>query len=157
MRHAKSSWKFDELSDHARPLNARGKRAAKAVGQVLHARSIFPKTIWSSDSTRTRETARRLIDQTVDIFVEYFDGFYHSGANNVLYLSAEKGEPEDGPLMLLGHNPGWEELVYFFAGSSHRMPTGACAVLTRVDDKADWLSPDAWRLQELILPRDLEA
>ena len=157
MRHAKSSWKFEDLSDHARPLNGRGKRAAKAVGQVLHAKSIFPQTVWSSDSSRTRETANRLIGKTADIFVEYFDGFYHAGANNVLYLCAEKGEPLNGPLMLLGHNPGWEELVYLFAGSSHRMPTGACAVLRRTDDKAEWLSPEAWRLQELILPRDLEA
>ena len=156
MRHAKSSWKFDDLSDHARPLNGRGKRAAKAVGQVLRARALFPKTIWSSDSTRTRETARRLIDDTPDVFVEYLDGFYHAGANNILYLCTEKGEPVSGPLMLLGHNPGWEELVYHFGGSSRRMPTGACAIFKRVDEKVEWLNPDAWRLADLILPRDLE-
>ena len=74
----------------------------------------------------------------------------------MLYLCQERGEPEKGPLMLVGHNPGWEELVYYFSGSSRRMPTGACAIFNRMDENADWLSPKAWKLQELILPRDLE-
>lgn len=156
MRHAKSSWKFDDLTDHQRPLNGRGRRAAKAVGQVLRARSLFPDTIWSSDSMRTRETAARLIDKLEEPEIEFLDGFYHAGANNVLYLCNERGKPDAGALMLLGHNPGWEELVYYFGGSSRRMPTGACAVFTRVDADTDWLSPKAWRLQDLILPRDLE-
>ena len=156
MRHAKSSWKFDDLSDHDRPLNGRGRRAAKAVGQVLRARSLFPKTLWSSDSTRTRETASYLLGKDQHTEAEYLSGFYHAHANNVLYLCHERGEPEDGPLMLLGHNPGWENLVYHFGGSAHRMPTGACAVFKRAEAKVDWLDPKAWRLKDLILPRDLE-
>ena len=156
MRHAKSSWKFDDLSDHQRPLNTRGREAAKVVGQVLKAKSLTPQTIWSSDSMRTRETVSRLFPDLENKDVDYLDGFYHSSANNVLYLCQERGEPNDGPLILVGHNPGWEELVYYFSGSSRRMPTGACAIFKRIDEKADWLSPGAWKLQELILPRDLE-
>jgi phosphohistidine phosphatase len=156
MRHAKSSWNFDDLSDHQRPLNGRGRKAAKKIGQVLRAKSLFPQTIWSSDSTRTRETVSRLLGDAKGLDAAYLKGFYHAGANNVLYLCQERGEPKTGPLMLVGHNPGWEELVYYFTGTSRRMPTGACAIFRRIDDKADWLSPEAWKLQELILPRDLE-
>ena len=156
MRHAKSSWNFDDLSDHQRPLNGRGRKAAKRMGQVLRAKELFPNIIWSSDSTRTRETVSRLIDQVELSEIKYLDGFYHAGANKVLYLCQERGEPDTNTLMLTGHNPGWEELVYYFSGLSRRMPTGACAVFKRVDEEAPWLSSEAWKLNELLLPRDFE-
>jgi phosphohistidine phosphatase len=156
MRHAKSSWKFDDLSDHQRPLNGRGRRAAKAVGGALRARDLLPVIVWSSDSTRTRETVAKLIPDSHAADIEFLNGFYHSSANNILYMCTERGEPENGPLMLLGHNPGWEDLFFHFADISRRMPTGACAVFKRTGVNIDWLDGKAWRLQDLILPRDLE-
>ena len=87
---------------------------------------------------------------------EYLKGFYHAPANKVLYLCAERGEPEAGPLMLVGHNPGWEDLFYHFTGMSRRMPTGACAIFARTREKADWLAPESWRLLDYVLPRELE-
>lgn len=156
MRHAKSSWKFDDMSDHQRPLNDRGRRAAKAVGNVLRAKDIMPQNIWSSDSMRTRETAKVLLSDAPGTPIDFLEGFYHSSANNALALCAERGEPEIGPLMLLGHNPGWEDLFFYFANRARRMPTGACAVFVRSDEDGDWLDGSSWRLQDLILPRDLE-
>ncbi|NNC36306.1 MAG: hypothetical protein HKO02_02530 [Hyphomonadaceae bacterium] len=157
MRHAKSSWKFDDLSDHQRPLNGRGRRAAKTMGQVLRAKKLFPREIWSSDSARTRETVARLTGKSDDANVHYLNEFYHAGGNNILYLCQGRGEPQRGPLMLVGHNPGWEELVYYFSGSAHRMPTGACAVFNRVNDDGDWLGSESWSLRDLLLPRDFES
>lgn len=61
MRHAKSSWSHGGR-DHDRPLNDRGRRAAKAVGAVLRARKFMPDMIWSSDSARTRETVVQLFE-----------------------------------------------------------------------------------------------
>jgi len=61
MRHAKSSWADDQMSDHDRPLNDRGRRAATAMGEALTARGYAPDIIWSSDAKRTRETAMLLI------------------------------------------------------------------------------------------------
>lgn len=88
--------------------------------------------------------------------VEYLNGFYHAGANNILYLCQGRGEPQEGPLMLVGHNPGWEEMVYYFSDSALRMPTGACAIFKRLDTGGDWLDRDAWKLQDLLLPRNFE-
>ena len=154
MRHAKSSWKFENLSDHARPLNSRGRRAAKVVGDVLRGRSLMPDDIWSSDSKRTRETAAFLCGDTSGPDIRFFRDFYHALADAVLYYCAGHGEPDGDRLMLLGHNPGWEGLVVHFARHHHRMPTGACAVFTRTDTEADWLSPEAWMLADLILPKE---
>lgn len=155
MRHAKSSWDDENLSDHERPLNARGERAATAVGAALTAREIAPDIIWSSDATRTRLTALRLIRAIPGAQqVEYISGFYHASAQNVLDICEQRGEPER-PLMLLGHNPGWGALHQHFTGQFHNYPTGACSVLSRKNN-GPWLSPESWQFQDLILPRELE-
>lgn len=155
MRHAKSSWNHDGLTDHERPLNKRGQRASRDIGGVLRAKGLVPDHVLSSDSARTRETFARSFTDT-DIDPKWHSGFYHASANQVLYLCAENGEPDEGTLMLLGHNPGWEDLLFHFSGLSRRMPTGACAIFARTNAKADWLERESWRLMELLLPRDLE-
>ena len=157
MRHAKSSWADDQMSDHERPLNDRGRRAATAMGQALTARGYAPDIIWSSDAKRTRETAMLLIraipgPQTIN----YTSDFYHASVETVLSVCGKAIEP-DQPLMLLGHNPGWSELHHYFTGQPHDYPTGACTVLTRKDNGiSDWLNPAAWKFTDLILPRSLE-
>jgi len=72
----------------------------------------------------------------------------------VLTICEQRTEP-DHPLMLLGHNPGWAELHYHFTDHFHAYPTGACTVLERRND-GHWLSGKSWKLQDLILPRELE-
>jgi len=157
MRHAKSSWADENMSDHERPLNKRGDKAAIAMGQALTARGYAPDTIWSSDATRTRQTAMRLIRaipgaQTVN----YNSGFYHASAEQVLMICGKQIEP-NGKLMLLGHNPGWAALHAYFTADPRDYPTGACTVLERkYDSDGDWLDPASWRMIDFILPRELE-
>jgi len=157
MRHAKSSWSDGELTDHERPLNKRGRRAAKAMGAALTARGYAPDIIWSSDAKRTRETAMLLIRAIPGPqVINYSSEFYHASAETVLRECGKAIEP-DQPLMLLGHNPGWAALHQYFTGQFHDYPTGACTVLTRKDNgKSDWLDSAAWRFTDLILPRELE-
>ena len=87
--------------------------------------------------------------------VEYISGFYHASLEEVLAIADHKGEP-DAPLMWLGHNPGWGALHEYFSGHPHEYPTGACTVLKRVDE-GHWLSPNSWRMADLILPREIMA
>jgi len=158
MRHAKSSWSDGSLSDHERPLNDRGEKAAVAVGSALVARGYAPDTIWSSDATRTRQTAMRLIRAIPGPqVVNYNSDFYHASAEQVLAVCGKQIEP-DGKLMLLGHNPGWAALHSYFTGQPSDYPTGACTVLKRSDNRdGDWLDPASWQFIDLILPRALMA
>lgn len=156
MRHAKSSWGANVTSDHERPLNGRGRAAAAAIGGVLTAKGLIPDYIWSSDSARTRETAARLFIKPPALQTEFLPEFYHASANKVLYVCAQKGEPDGKVLMLIGHNPGWEDLFCHFTNIPRRVPTGACALYKRKNSQSDWLDPTAWHLTDYILPRDLE-
>lgn len=155
MRHAKSSWSHGE-PDHERPLNERGQHAAKAVGGVLRARKLMPDLIWSSDSERTRETVARLFGDT-EIETEFLADLYHAAANKVLYVCQSRGEPDVETLLLVGHNPGWEDLYSYFTGMARRYPTGGCTILKRIDTDTDWLDAQSWRLADFIHPRDLES
>ena len=55
-RHAKSDWATG-LSDHDRPLNARGKLDAPRMGQALNELGFQPDLIISSSAVRARTTA----------------------------------------------------------------------------------------------------
>lgn len=158
MRHAKSSWKDSSLSDHARPLNKRGKREADAVAQHLTAMGVAPDVIWASDATRTQETATRVIRiipgaQTIIKVPE----FYHASAATVLDLYAKSEEPE-GRIMLLGHNPGWNKLAEIMSNSPISMPTANCLIFKRTSNTSEnWLSPENWTLNAELRAKTLLA
>ena len=57
LRHAKSSWKQQELSDHDRPLNKRGLREAPQMGKVMRQEGLLPDIMLSSTARRERYSA----------------------------------------------------------------------------------------------------
>lgn len=155
MRHAKSSWEHGGLSDHARPLNARGRKAADCVAKTLTARGIAPDEIWSSDSARTLETAKRLIRIIPGAqSIRHIPNLYHSSAALILDIMKNKGEPDCAALMILAHNPGLSVLFEDFASRPHPFPTACCAVFKRKDD-GNWLNQDNWTLSDVLIPREL--
>jgi phosphohistidine phosphatase len=100
MRHAKSSWGDAMLSDHARPLNGRGRRSAEALGDWLREHRYLPDEILCSSSTRTRETLERL---NIDAPTQFLDSLYHASPQTMFQaLSRAKG----ACVLMLGHNPG---------------------------------------------------
>jgi phosphohistidine phosphatase len=58
LRHAKSSWKHPDVSDHERPLNKRGKRDAPRMGELLQDKHLVPDFIVSSTAKRAHSTAK---------------------------------------------------------------------------------------------------
>ena len=60
MRHAKSSWDDPAVGDHDRPLNGRGKKAAKVMAERLKSSGYKPDLVVVSSALRARETAEAL-------------------------------------------------------------------------------------------------
>ena len=156
MRHAKSSWAEGGLTDHQRTLNDRGEQAATDVGAELYARGYAPDIIWSSDSKRTRQTAMRLIRAIPGAQeVHYNPEFYQAGPEEIIRICNATPFPERN-LMLLGHNPGWEELHYYLSGQEQNFPTAGCAVYkAKTTPGGKWLTPETWRLVDFIHPKSL--
>ena len=76
MRHAKSSWNNATLSDHERPLNGRGQRAAPEMGQQLAKAPYNLERAYVSDATRTTETWLYMEPYLPDLTVSYHAQLY---------------------------------------------------------------------------------
>ena len=157
MRHAKSSWGSEAVSDHKRPLNGRGQRDAPRVAGRLVELGWQPQLIVSSNATRTKETCRCMRDAwSQDVPVEYSRQLYHGAPGDLFGVVA--GFPAQIETALaVGHNPGWQEAVMQMCGQYVVMKTATAALLERAAD--DWPSAvdgtSNWTLLDVINPRDL--
>jgi phosphohistidine phosphatase len=101
LRHAKSSWKDPRQADHDRPLAGRGRRAAKALAR--HVRERIEPALGVAD-------------------VRCEPALY--GASAGALLERLHDVPDHvGSVMLIGHNPGLQELARspkYRSGSSWR-------------------------------------
>jgi len=156
LRHAKSSWKERGLADHDRPLAGRGRRAAKAIGRHLREHGIEPELVLCSSSTRTRETLERI--GLADARVEIESDLYAARADTLL-ARLRKIPPDVRSVMVIGHNPGLQELALLLVRDGHELetkfPTGALATLA-LHDGWDALDRRTAALIDVVRPRDLE-
>ena len=119
IRHAKSSWDSDALSDRERPLNKRGIRDAPFMGGTLKSKSIRPQLLISSPALRAHTTAKYIagqIDYPEDnIRIE--DLIYESGSRSIINLLASLNDKLN-QVAIFGHNPDFSYLATYFSGSS---------------------------------------
>jgi phosphohistidine phosphatase len=157
LRHAKSSWSKPEMADHDRPLNKRGKRDAPLIGSLLHREDLIPDLIISSSAARARRTAELVIEACgYDGELQLERDLY--AADPEAYLDALQLLPETYKrVMLIGHNPGLEELLELLTGEFQRLPTAALAQVKLRLDAWEKLGEDTkGKLVNLWLPRQLE-
>ncbi len=172
LRHAKSSWDDSVQSDHARPLNPRGRSAAAAMRDVFRNLGLVPDVVLVSSARRTRQTLDALAPWDETPIIEPMDGLYLASPDQILAIVAGVAETVRS-LMVVGHNPGLHELSMTLAGP-HAMssdghmarqlaegfPAGALAEFTvanswRALDPKTGSAEGAGRLVRFVRPRDL--
>lgn len=137
MRHAKSSWKYEDLSDHDRPLNKRGRDDAPLMAQELAINNTKLQLIISSPAVRALTTAtlvaRELNYDADDIMVE--ERIYGADAEELLEITREAPAEVDS-LMLVGHNEAITEFANLISPKHiASMPTAGVVAL-RFDCKS---------------------
>ena len=156
MRHAKSSWSSDAPTDHARPLNARGRRDAPRVAKRLTQLDWTPQYVLSSDSQRTRETCGLMAQCWEEgIEIEFLPTLYHAGASE-LQDELPRVLDEVETLMVVGHNPGWQEIVYRLCEEPVTMKTAAAALLEADCDAWGDAFRTRWSLHGVVYPKELD-
>src|SRR5215210_125891 len=111
LRHAKSSWSDPMLRDFDRPLNERGLKAAPLVGRFMRKRKIQPGLVLGSPAERARQTAALVAEAAQLTAAQRFDErIYEASAIRLLEIISQIEETVD-EAMLVGHNPGLEELL----------------------------------------------
>ncbi len=163
LRHAKSGWNDSVARDFDRPLNAKGARAATAMGAHLRALGLAFDHMTASPAVRVVET--------LDHFGRGYGPLPDGHSDRALYLAsaatlldAVRALPADADTALLvGHNPGLEDLVLLLSAERNplrgaveeKFPTASVAVL---ELDGDWAAADdgCGHLVRFVRPRDLD-
>jgi phosphohistidine phosphatase len=163
LRHAKSSWDDPRLADHDRPLGPRGQKAARQMAVHMRRAKVRPDLVLCSSAARARQTYEAVsagLDGLATLSVE--DDLY--GASDTGLLVRLQDVPDaTGAVLLVGHNPGLQDLALMLAGDGDapgmarlgdKFPTCALATL---DVPTPWasLGPGHCHLRSLVVPRDL--
>lgn len=156
LRHAKSSWKIPDRPDFERPLNGRGQEAAPLMGRHLRRQKIEPSLILCSPAERARQTAALFVEAArLGSELRYDERIYEASAQRLLEVVTQADETAD-TVMLVGHNPGLEELLLLLTGEARLMPTAALAHVTLTTDKWGKVKEQTGRLDWLVKPKDVE-
>lgn len=166
LRHAKSDW--DDLSqrDFDRGLNARGRKGAELIGRHIRAHGVKWDKVIASPAERVKLTLEGALPTVAP---EYDERLYLASADTIIETIAAhagSGAEEAGAILVVGHNPGLQEVLLelvapgqeneLFREASVKFPTATYAVLEC--DIAHWsgLKRSCARLVHFTRPRDLD-
>lgn len=164
LRHAKSSHDDPRLSDHERPLAARGLRDAGLLAAHLKSEGLPVDLVLCSTARRARETIEAVLPGLppgVEVLVE--DGLYAVGPDDLLRRLHRLPDEVRCPL-LCGHNPAIEQASgRLLAGGPGRravaegMPTGALVVIRLPAIRWTGLGTGTGELLEYVVPKGLRS
>jgi phosphohistidine phosphatase len=147
VRHAKSTWDYENVSDIDRPLKLRGIKNAYEMARRLKIDHNIPDFFISSPANRALHTACIFLT----VFEASFEkmkieaGFYGKGTEDILTII--KQQPAIiRKLMIFGHNPDFSELARAFSKQPlFELPT--CGIAAYTFDCAEWSDIDCNNLK----------
>jgi phosphohistidine phosphatase len=168
LRHAKTEPGGSGIEDHERQLMARGREDAPKLGRYIRAHDYLPELVLSSTSRRTVETVELVTETWPGTRrIDYLEALYLAEPDVILQV-ARLAPDKMKSVMVVGHNPGMEQVATFLARGpvkrkerdrfdqiEEKFPTAALAVLDF--DVARWrdLAPGQGALKDFVRPRDL--
>ena len=161
LRHAKSGWDDPSLADFDRPLNARGREAARAMGRAMRELGLAYDRILASPAARVTETIDGLAE-TWGPLAPCFDQRVYLASPEALLEIVRATDDRHARLLLVGHNPGMERLALLLSrggplhdAAARKYPTGALAEIAL--PVAHWrdAGESEGTLERFLRPRDL--
>ena len=164
LRHAKSTWNDPVERDFDRPLNGRGRRAAARVGQWLRDEEHGFDHVRASPAVRVRQTIEGVEDGLGAALHALFDTRIYLASAMTLLDIVQNFEPGCDRALLIGHNPGLEDLLLFLTPDADplrgeaeiKYPTATLAVLDLSVDAWRDVAPGSAHLRVFVRPRDLD-
>ena len=163
LRHGKSAWPGD-VADHDRPLAERGRKAAPLIGGYMAREKLLPDLVLVSTARRAQETWKLLAEElprspvTRDV-----PDLYEAPAARIAAI-LRRTEPAAQSLMLVGHNPGFQDLAHGLIGSGdveawaslrEKFVTAGLAIIDFKVDRWEDITPESGRLERFVRPRAL--
>ena len=162
LRHAKSDWDDMATRDFDRGLNDRGRKGASLIGTHITRHGVKFDRLLASPAERVRQTLAAALP---GLDPEFDQRLYLAGTDTLMEVLREKGGDADA-LLVAGHNPGLQELLFalvppsaedaLFDDAANKYPTGTFAVFKLgIDDWVD-LDENCGTLVHFMRPRDLD-
>ena len=162
LRHAKSDQDDLSLRDFDRGLNERGRRGAAIMGGHIRAHGVKWDLLLASPAERVKRT---LDASRLQVPIRWDEHIYLADSGTL--IEALRGVPGDpAAVMMAGHNPGLQELVFDLVAPEHenalfgevagKYPTATFAVLELAIERWADCAPGCGRLVHLARPRDLD-
>ncbi|MEJ7932963.1 histidine phosphatase family protein [Sphingobium sp. AN558] len=166
LRHAKSDWDDPVARDFDRPLNQRGEKAARLIGQFARARQMHFDLAIASPAVRVVETLNHFYAGYGTILQPRWDRrIYLASVATLMDILRDLPDSAD-TIFVAGHNPGLEELVLDLVpddGASQlredvevKFPTASLAVLDLTIDRWSDVAENSATLVGFTRPRDLD-
>jgi len=162
LRHAKSAWDTGAPTDFERPLASRGERDAPVMGSWMKKQGMVPTVVVSSPAMRAKQTAEAACERmgVKKKKIVWDERLYAASASQLLAV-LEDYKKKPASLMLVGHNPGLEDLLIYLLGNKleappdgKMLPTAAAASI-ELADNWEQLAEGAGRLLSLTRVKDL--
>ena len=164
LRHAKSGWDDQVQRDFDRPLNGKGRRAAQTVGRHLRGGFVLDHVV-ASPALRVQQTLEEVAGGLGRTLAPVWDRrIYLASAATLLDVVRELPDAVSGA-MLVGHNPGLEDLVLLLVPDGEtgardaveeKYPTASVAELTFAVDRWADVAESGATLARFVRPRDLD-
>jgi len=155
IRHAKSSWANNQLSDFDRPLNDRGNRDAPIIGEVLKNKKVKPDLVISSSAKRALTTAKILSDiigYPIENIEESYE-IYETTTQNLLDVVNDIDDIYNS-VIIFGHNPGFTRLANLLGDKYiENLPTCAVAEIELDVDSWEDVGIDSGKLVSFEYPK----
>lgn len=167
LRHAKSSWDDAVRRDFDRPLDAKGRRAAEAMGRHMRETGVAFDRAVASPARRVIETLEAVSDGYGEEISPEWEERVYLASDLTLFEIVREAPDEARSVLLSGHNSGLEDLVLLLvpedkrdekrASVAEKFPTCSLAIIDcAIGSWAD-LEPGRGTLIEFTRPRDLDS
>ena len=165
-RHAKSDWSDGATRDFDRPLNRRGERAAKLMGEWAARNKISFDAIFASSAARVVDTLDHFAKGYGDCPEPHWDRRIYLAASSTLLDVLHEAPSNAESLLMVGHNPGLEDLILDLVPDDglsmlrdsveDKFPTASLAILQ--SEATVWTDfAQGAHLKSFVRPRDLDA
>jgi phosphohistidine phosphatase len=162
LRHAKSGWDDPVVRDFDRPLNPRGRRAALTVAREMRRLGLAFDRVLASPARRVVETIDAVESEFGPLAADYDERLYLASPQTLLDVVHE-APATAARLLLVGHNPGLENLALELAGAGPlrseieiKYPTATLAEIALPVESWAKVRAGAGELRRFIRPRDLD-
>ncbi len=166
LRHAKSDWSHDGLSDRERPLAPRGLKAAPRMGRYMQKKGFIPDIVYCSPARRAEETCALALEElSAAPLMIINDALYDFSGEAAYFDIIRSSDDAAQTIMLIGHNPTMFYLTQMLVGTgeeaqlrdmSMKFPTAALAVISFTANKWHEIEPDSGNLDDYMKPRELK-